>query len=82
MRHRATVYLMHPPTTPTSPHVGGEFRAAREGAGVALRALADEAGIDHSTLSRWERGERQISTSTYEHLSHTLADYLAGKWTA
>lgn len=73
---------MTTPTTSTSAESGAEFRAARQGAGLPLRALATEAGINHSTLSRWERGEREISTSTYEHLSHTLADYLAGKWTA
>ena len=73
---------MQTPTTPTHAQTGAEFRAARKGAGLPLRALATEAGINHSTLSRWERGEREISTSTYEHLSRTLADYLAGKWTA
>ena len=67
---------------PTPAHSGAEFRAARRGAGVSVRSLASEAGIDHSTLSRWERGEREISPSTYEHLTHALADYLAGKWTA
>lgn len=73
---------MQIPTIPTQAEIGDEFRAARQGAGLPLRALATEAGINHSTLSRWERGERDISTSTYEHLTRTLADYLAGKWTA
>lgn len=58
------------------------FRAARAGAGLSARSLATEAGVSHSTLSRWERGEREVSLSTYEHLSRTLADYLAGEWTA
>lgn len=56
------------------------FREARVGAGLTTRALADEAGVSHSTLSRWERGEREVSAATYEHLTRTLADYLAGRW--
>ena len=58
------------------------FRAARQGAGVTVRALAKEAGVDYTHLSRWERGERPVSPVTYEHLSRALADYLAGKWSA
>jgi len=54
----------------------------REGAGLKVRTLATRAEVSHSTISRWERGEREVSDSTYEHLSRTLADYLAGKWTA
>ena len=64
-------------TPTTSTQTGPTFRAARQGAGVSLRALAAEAGISHPTLSRWERGERDISRNTYEHLTRTLADYFA-----
>lgn len=58
------------------------FRRARLGAGLQVRALARRTDISHSTISRWERGERAISPATYEHLSLALADYLAGKWSA
>ena len=73
---------MTTPTTATNPEQGPTFRAARQGAGVTVRALAKEAGVDYTHLSRWERGERPVSLVTYEHLSRALADYLAGKWTA
>jgi transcriptional regulator with XRE-family HTH domain len=64
---------------PESSTAGPTFRAARQGAGVSLRALALEAGISHPTLSRWERGQRAVSHITYVHLTRTLADYLAKK---
>lgn len=62
--------------------LGPTFRAARVGAGLSVRALAEAAGISHTSLSRWERGERDISDSTYQHLSLTLGHYLAGRWSA
>ena len=73
-----------PPSTivTNSPEAGPTFRAAREGAGVSVRAIATRAGVDHSTLSRWERGDRAISQVTYAHVTHALADYLAGLWSA
>ena len=58
------------------------FRASREGAGLPLRALARRADISPATISRWERGEREISDPTYEHLTTALADYMAGRWAA
>ena len=73
---------MDTPSTATNPRQGSTFRAARQGAGLTVRALAKEAGVDYTHLSRWERGEREISLVKYEHLSRTLADYLAGKWSA
>jgi transcriptional regulator with XRE-family HTH domain len=75
-----------PPTTPTNPVRSGaqgrSFRAARQGAGLSVRSLAERAEISHSTISRWERGEREISETTYQHLTLTLADYMAGRWAA
>lgn len=74
---------MAPPTTPTkAAELGPTFRAARRGAGLTVRALAQRAEISHTTISRWERGERDISIATYEHLSLALADYMAGRWAA
>lgn len=62
--------------------LGPTFRAARLGAGLSVRSLANAAGISHTSLSRWERGERDISESTYQHLTLTLGEYVAGKWAA
>lgn len=74
---------MPPSTIAThTAEAGPTFRAARLGAGLRLRALARRTDVDHSTISRWERGEREISRATYEHLSIALGDYLAGKWAA
>ena len=78
--------MPQPSTTTTNPVRSGvegrSFRAARQGVGLAVRALAERAEISHSTISRWERGEREISETTYQHLTHALADFLAGKWFA
>ena len=74
-----------PPSTATTPHSGEQgraFRAARQGAGLPIRKLAERADINHSTISRWERGDREISDATYEHLTHALADFMAGRWAA
>lgn len=73
-----------PPATigTNSPEAGPTFRSARKGAGLPIRALARRTDVNHSTISRWERGEREISPATYEHLSLALADYLAGRWAA
>lgn len=56
-------------TSGTSPlTAGAAFRALREGAGLDIRRLAAMADISHGTISRWERGEREVSLSTREHL--------------
>lgn len=74
---------MPTPTIAThAAEAGPAFRAARQGAGLPIRVLARRSEVDHTTISRWERGERAISHTTYEHLTLTLADYLAGKWSA
>lgn len=59
--------------------LGSTFRAAREGAGLSARALAEKAGLSHSTLSRWERGERDIAETTYQALMQLLIAHLAGQ---
>jgi Helix-turn-helix. len=58
------------------------FRASRVGAGLSVRALAKRADISHTSISRWERGEREISDATYEHLTTALAEFMAGRWAA
>ncbi len=65
-----------------SRQVGTTFRAARRGTGLSIRTLAAEAGVSHTTISRWERGERDISLCAYEHVSLTLAHFMAGRWVA
>ncbi|MBW4721243.1 helix-turn-helix domain-containing protein [Saccharothrix obliqua] len=45
-------------TSPKSVALGAELRAARDNAGVTLRELAKRLGVDHSSLSRAESGER------------------------
>lgn len=67
-------------TTPTS--AGATFRAAREGAGLSVRSLASRADVSPTTISRWERGEREIAEATYQHLTLALAEFMAGRWAA
>jgi transcriptional regulator with XRE-family HTH domain len=52
---------------------GGEFRQVRELAHVTIRQVAADADIHHTTLSRWERGQREISDATYDRLVSVLA---------
>ena len=67
---------MNTPSTPTSR--GTVFRVARQAAGVSVRSVASRAGITHSTLSRWERGEREVAENTYDALTQALADLMNG----
>lgn len=68
-----------PATTATRPAaLGSTFRAAREGAGLSVRQVAARAGRSHATVSRWERGERDIAEETYQRLMQVLQDHLAG----
>ena len=54
------------------------FRVARLAAGASVRSVAARAGITHSTLSRWERGEREVAEDTYDALTQALADLMNG----
>lgn len=83
----ATVTVLDMPKATTATRslnagLGESFRILREGAGLGIRPLAERSGISAGTISRWERGEREISRATYEHLSAALADYVAGGWAA
>lgn len=71
-------------TTPAGDRasLGPIFRSTRTAAGISVRAVASRAGLSHTSVSRWERGEREISEATYQHLTTALADYLAGRWAA
>jgi transcriptional regulator with XRE-family HTH domain len=56
---------------------GSEFRQVRELAHVTIRQVAADADIHHTTLSRWERGEREISQATYDRLVSVLSAIIA-----
>ncbi|WP_093357185.1 MULTISPECIES: helix-turn-helix domain-containing protein [Bacteria] len=45
-------------TTPKAVAIGSELRRAREDAGLSARQLADQLGLSHTTIGRWEKGER------------------------
>ena len=51
---------------------GGRIRAWRERIGLSLRELAREAGVDRSTLSRWERGLSAIPGWALTRLEEVL----------
>jgi transcriptional regulator with XRE-family HTH domain len=42
---------------PLTIKTGADFRAWREGAGYAIRELADTLGVHANTVLRWQRGE-------------------------
>lgn len=45
-------------TTPKARAIGVELRRAREDAGLSARQLADKLELSHTTVGRWEKGER------------------------
>ncbi|WP_432851554.1 helix-turn-helix domain-containing protein [Amycolatopsis sp. CA-161197] len=45
-------------TTPRARAIGAELRRAREDAGLSARTLAARLGVAHTTVGRWESGER------------------------
>jgi transcriptional regulator with XRE-family HTH domain len=45
-------------TTPKARAIGAELRRAREDAGLSARQLAIKLGVAHTTVGRWESGER------------------------
>ncbi|QUH00027.1 helix-turn-helix domain-containing protein [Saccharopolyspora erythraea] len=47
-----------PGTTPKARAIGVELRRAREDAGLSARQLAEKIGKSHTTVGRWESGER------------------------
>jgi Helix-turn-helix domain len=58
---------------------GPLLRVARRTAGVPLRALAIEAGINRDELSRFERGHVPVSLNLYSHAVVTLAGMMFPK---
>lgn len=71
-----------PATSTRGAVVARSFRAAREGAGLSLRALAAHTGLSHNHISMWERGQRELAEDTYQQLTDALAQFMAGKWGA
>lgn len=49
------------------------LRMARAGLGLTLRELAQEAGVNHNTISRFEAG-REVLTGTLERVERTLIE--------
>jgi transcriptional regulator with XRE-family HTH domain len=47
-------------TTPKAQAIGAELRRAREDAGISARQLAQMLGKSHTTIGRWEAGDRGI----------------------
>lgn len=45
-------------TTPKARAIGAELRRVREDAGLSARQLAEKLGLSHTTVGRWEKGER------------------------
>lgn len=58
------------------PEQGATLRAAREGAGVTVYALAKQAGVSQTHVHRFEAGERGISLAKYEHLQAAIVELL------
>lgn len=58
------------------PQTGATLRRMRKSAGVGLRELAQQAGINAATLSRFERGERVLAQNTYAHVVAALGALL------
>lgn len=52
--------------------VGTQIREFRTDAGISLRRLADEAGVDHGFLARVERGSREPSISALAAIADAL----------
>lgn len=56
--HGAAILWHMAGTTPKAVAIGSELRRAREDAGLSARQLADKLGLSHTTIGRWEKGER------------------------
>lgn len=58
--------------TPRAYVLGAELRQARETAGLGLRRLAEQLGVSHSVIVRWEHGERIPSTESVSAVAVAL----------
>jgi len=51
-----------------------EFRNRRESAGITQKAVADQAGVRQSYLSKWERGEKSVNENWEEKVRTALSE--------
>src|SRR5262249_2340366 len=59
----------------------GEGRRLRQAAGLSLRELAAQVGVDAATLDRWERGQarpRRAAALRYQRVLSALANAVSG----
>lgn len=68
---------MFSPTPDEAQALGRVLRAMREGVGLSIREEARRVELTHSTLSRFERGERIISAETLARVARVIADEIA-----
>lgn len=52
--------------------IGAEFRALREAKGLTTRKLAELAGIDHSHITKIERGAYNLRVDTLHKVATAL----------
>lgn len=57
--------------------IGANLRAARNGAGLTQRQLAERIGTDSFQVSRWERGANRPQDATLAALADALGVDLA-----
>jgi transcriptional regulator with XRE-family HTH domain len=58
------------------------IRATRETRGLSLRELAHFVGCSHTTISRLERGEIDVSAELKARIAHALATPVQELWPA
>jgi transcriptional regulator with XRE-family HTH domain len=59
--------------TKKTPAVGARLRAARRGAGLTQKQLAQALGVDSITVSRWERGVNSPSLPRLARIAELTA---------
>lgn len=70
---------MFSPTPEEAHALGRALRAMREAVELSIREEASRCGITHTTLSRFERGERIVSAETLARITRVIADEIAAK---
>lgn len=72
---------MTPAITPNPDAIlaGAALRILRQASGLTLRELADRVGAHRSTLSRFERGERECGEELRARIALAVADELAAR---
>jgi transcriptional regulator with XRE-family HTH domain len=61
----------------TSAHIGRAIRAARETAGLTQHELGERIGVRWLTISRYERGESQVSLARLDQIARALDRHTA-----